>query len=177
MLESFLHLCYTVCVMVGISAESPSGIENCVEKRDFYGAIPAHIVLFAQLLNGGHFMKFEALTSQGADSSLLQEEYKQAREIGKLRLGGQHLYFRAGLKTYYLPYADIRRYFRRVMQVPARMCCGKGNFEIENLVICGDRGELAQIQLPGAKAAKAVMECLAELAPEAAVGRSAEAPQ
>ena len=119
-------------------------------------------------------MKFESLASQAADPSLLQEEYKQAREIGKLRLGNRNLFFRVGLKAYHIPYADIRRYFRRVMQVPAKMCCGNGNFEIENLVICGDAGELAQIQLPGAKAAKIVMDCLAELAPDAAVGRAAE---
>ena len=122
-------------------------------------------------------MKFESLTSSAVDSSVLQMEYKQAREIGKLRLGQQHLYFRTGLKSYYLPYQDITRYFRRVMQVPARMCCGKGNFEIENLVICGDSGELAQVQLPGAKAAKIVMEYLAELAPNAAVGTVKDAPR
>ena len=119
-------------------------------------------------------MKFESLTSPEADTSALQEEYKQAREIGKLRLGQRHLYFRSGLKSYYIPYSDIQRYFRRVMRVPAKMCCGKGDFEIENLVICGEKGELAQIQLPGQKAARIVMECLAELAPNAAVGAAKE---
>lgn len=121
-------------------------------------------------------MKFEALASLTDNPSLLQEEYKQAREIGKLRLGRKHLYFRAGLKLYYMPYTDLKRYFRRVMQVPAKMCCGKGNFEIENLVLCGDSGELAQIQLPGSKAARIVMECLAECAPDAAVGPLKAAP-
>ena len=120
-------------------------------------------------------MKFESLASQALDASLLQEEYKQAREIGKLRLGERNLYVRAGLKSYYVPYSDIRRYFRRVMQVPAKLCCGNGNFEIEHLVICGDGRELIQVQLPGAKAARIVMECLAELAPNAAVGRAPEA--
>lgn len=119
-------------------------------------------------------MKFESLTSLEADISALQEECKQAREIGKLRLGQRHLYFRSGLKSYYIPYSDIQRYFRRVMRVPAKMCCGKGDFEIENLVICGEKGELAQIQLPGQKAARIVMECLAELAPNAAVGAAKE---
>ena len=122
-------------------------------------------------------MKFESLTAPAAETSPLQEEYKQAREIGKLRLGRQHLYVRTGLKSYYLPYSDITRYFRRVMQVPAKLCCGKGDFEIENLVICGERGELAQIQLPGLKAAKIVMEALAELAPDAAVGRANDEPR
>ena len=126
---------------------------------------------------GGLSMKFESLTSPAADTTALQEEYRHAREIGKLRLGQQHLYFRTGLKSYYLPYQDITRYFRRVMQVPAKLCCGKGDFEIENLVICGERGELAQIQLPGLKAAKIVMESLAELAPNAAVGHAKDNPQ
>ena len=119
-------------------------------------------------------MRFEPLTAADRPDGL-REEYGQAREIGKLRLGDERLYFRAGLKTYYIPYVDIRRYFRRVMQVPARMCCGRGNFEIENLVICGeDDRELAQIQLPGAKAGKIVMEQLKKLAPHAAVGRPKE---
>ena len=119
-------------------------------------------------------MKFQPLTRPGEDAALLREEHRQAREIGTLRLGQENLYFRAGLKVYYIPYGDIRRYFRRVMQVPAKLCCGKGDFEIENLVICGEGGELAQVQLPGAKAARIVMERMAELAPAAAVGRSRE---
>lgn len=119
-------------------------------------------------------MKFEPLALSVEDRDLLREEYRQAREIGNLRLGQQNLYFRAGLKVYYIPYGDIRRYFRRVMRVPAKLCCGRGDFEIENLVVCGESGELAQIQLPGAKAARIVMERMAELAPGAAAGRAKE---
>lgn len=119
-------------------------------------------------------MKFEPLTLPVEDRTLLREEYRQAREIGSLHFGQDNLYFRAGLKVYYIPYGDIHRYFRRVMQVPAKLCCGRGDFEIENLVICGESGELAQVQLPGTKAARIVMERMAELAPNAAVGRSKE---
>lgn len=119
-------------------------------------------------------MKFEPLTLPVEDITSLREEYRRAREIGNLRLGQENLYFRAGLKVYYIPYGKIRRYFRRVMRVPAKLCCGKGDFEIENLVICGESGELAQVQLPGAKAARIVMERMAELAPNAAVGRFKE---
>ena len=112
-------------------------------------------------------MRFTPLAGGETDSALLNEEYKAAREIGKLRLGAERLYFRAGLKTWFIPYSQIRRYFRRVMQIPAKLCCGKGNFDIESLVLCGDEGELAQIQLPGTKAAKIVMEQLKTLAPGA----------
>ena len=116
-------------------------------------------------------MRFEPLTAAAPDPAALRGEYRQAGEIGKLRLGERTLFFRSGLRVYYVPYADIRRYFRRVMCVPAKLCCGQGTFELEYLVLCGDRGELAQIGLPGAKAAKAVMERMAQLAPDAAAGR------
>lgn len=119
-------------------------------------------------------MKFYPLTTAEAAAGALASEYAAAREIGKLRLGELRLYFRAGRKVYYIPYKDVRRCFRRVQLVPAKMCCGKGNFEIENLVICGDAGELCQIQLPGTRAARILMEELERLIPEAEFGRPTE---
>ena len=66
--------------------------------------------------------------------------------------------------------------FRRVLAVPAKLCCGKGDFEIENLVICGENDqELAQVQLPGRKAAQILMEELKNRVPEAEFGRPPEA--
>ena len=119
-------------------------------------------------------MKFNPLTASQVEESQLASEYKAAREIGKIRLGELRLYFKKGLAVYYIPYHDIHRLFRRVVAVPAKLCCGKGDFEIENLVICGENDvELAQIQLPGVKAAKILMEELKVLVPEAEFGRPA----
>lgn len=119
----------------------------------------------------GRNMKFYPLTDTQVDSDQLASEYKAAREIGKIKLGELRLYFKAGLKTYYIPYHDITRLFRRVMEVPAKLCCGKGDFEIEHLVICGPGDkELAQIQLPGTKAARILMDELKQLVPEAEIG-------
>jgi len=53
------------------------------------------------------------------------------------------------------------------MLVPARLCCGRGELEVENLVICTDAGEAAQIQLPGAKAGKLLLEELKKRLPDA----------
>ncbi len=116
-------------------------------------------------------MKFYPLASIETDGQALSSEYAGGRTVGKLRLGDTRLYFNVGRKVYYLPYTDLRRCFRRVQLVAAKLCCGKGNIEVENLVICGDEGELAQIQLPGARAGKAVMEELRQLAPHAEFGR------
>lgn len=119
-------------------------------------------------------MKFYPLESAQAEPDELASEYNAAREVGKLRLGELRLYFRAGRKIYYIPYKNIRRCFRRVQLVPAKLCCGKGDLEVENLVICGDSGELAQIQLPGTRAAKILMEDLQKRIPEAEFGRPSE---
>ena len=134
------------------------------------------------------------------DDVALTEAYKAGHAVGVLRVGSEHLFFRVGLKNYAVPYAEITRCFRRVMQVPARMCCGKGNFQVENLVICGraedadetadvaaagaaaaietlPEVELAQIQLPGAKAAKLVLEELKVKLPHAAFGAPSKTPE
>lgn len=116
-------------------------------------------------------MKFYPLTDTTDNIDTLQAEYKDAQEIGKLRLGTGRLYFRSARKIYYIPYTEIYRYFRRVMLVPAKLCCGKGDFAVEHLVICDTEKELAQIQIPGAHAAKVLMERMSMLAPNAIVGK------
>ena len=112
-------------------------------------------------------MKFQALTSVTVDKNLLVTEYKSGREIGIVKLGETCLFFRKKLKIYYIPYTAINRCFRRVMTVPATLCCGKGNFEIEHLVVHSGDKEVAQIQLPGTKAARILMDELKVRVPEA----------
>ena len=118
-------------------------------------------------------MKFYPLTDRQAGDDELTAEYKTAREIGRVRLGELHLFLRTGTKKYFIPYRDVRRCFRRVQLIPAKMCCGRGDFEVENLVVCGEAGELIQVQLPGTRAAKLLMEELERLIPEAEFGKPA----
>ena len=115
-------------------------------------------------------MKFYPLTTELAPE-VVAAGYKEGREIGKSRLGAKALYFRDKLKVYYIPYEDISRVFRRVLLIPAKMCCGKGDFEVENIVICSGERELAQIQLPGERAGKIMLEDLSKRAPQAEVGK------
>ena len=115
-------------------------------------------------------MKFYTLASELA-SEVVVAGYKEGREIGKARLGDKCLYFRDKMKVYYIPYEDITRVFRRVLLIPAKMCCGKGDFEVENMVVCTAEGEKAQIQLPGERAGKIMLQELARLAPHAEVGK------
>ncbi len=105
-------------------------------------------------------MKFYPVTEEKGTGSApdLEREYREAHSVGAVRVGETVLFVKARLKNYYIPYTDIRRCFRRVQLVPAKMCCGKGEFQIENLVLEGDAGELAQVQLPGTKAARLLMD-------------------
>ena len=111
-------------------------------------------------------MKLYALDGTPSKEKELLTEFQEAREIGALKIGEANLFFRVRLRQYYIPFTDIKRCFRRVYVVPATMCCGKGNLDVENLVIQGEAGELAQIQLPGTKAAKEVIRVLRQKLPE-----------
>lgn len=103
-------------------------------------------------------MRYSALSSVEVDRKVLSEEYRSGREIGVIRLGESCLFFRRKLTVYYIPYTEVHRCFRRVMSIPATLCCGKGNFDIEHLVVVNNDNEVAQIQLPGTKAAKILMD-------------------
>ncbi len=115
-------------------------------------------------------MKYCALASTEENTEALRAEYRAAQEIGRLRLGIERLYFRFARRVFYIPYTEIYRYFRRVMLVPAKLCCGRGDLAVEHLVICDAGKELAQIELPGSHAAKVVMERMQSLAPNALSG-------
>lgn len=124
-------------------------------------------------------MKFFPLNGTAAQDgkTALLSEYSAAKEIGPVRLGELCLYFRVGRRVYYIPYRDVRRCFRRVQLIPARAFRRQSELRVENLVICGDTGELAQIQLPGTEAAKQLMEELEHRIPEAEFGKPAQEPR
>ena len=117
-----------------------------------------------------------------ADAASLTAEYRAGRGVGVITLGENHFFFRKFLTLYYIPYQQISRYFRRVETVPARIGCCGGELRVENIVLCAvntagvREREIAQIQLPGEKAARVLMEELRRLAPHAAAGKDAPPP-
>jgi len=111
-------------------------------------------------------LRFCSLTSSSAEKASLEADYKNGREIGIIRLGEKALFFRKHFKIFYVSYNELTRCFRRVLSVPAKLCCGKGEFVIENLVIYTGETEAAQIQLPGTKAARILIEELKKKSPD-----------
>ena len=101
-------------------------------------------------------MMFFPLKNKIAERKILRMEYKAAKATGVVRMGQTIFFFRQGLKVYYITYEEIVKCFRRVMVISAG--AEKGSMELETLVIADNERELAQIQLPGAGAAKQLLE-------------------
>lgn len=110
-------------------------------------------------------MMFYPLKKVISERKLLRAEYKAAKATGVVRLGQNIFFFRQGLKVYYITYEEIVKCFRRVMMISAGG--EKGNMKLETLVIADEERELAQIQLPGVDAAKALFEELKGKMPHA----------
>lgn len=110
-------------------------------------------------------MKFHSLASS-TEEQLLRTDFQGAHEIGSVAVGDQNLFFRRLLKTYYIPYADIRRCFRRVSEVPAKLGCCSGSYDTESLVVYTDQGEAAEIPLPDTRAARVLIEELKSKMPQ-----------
>ena len=117
------------------------------------------------------FEKYHPLT-QTADNAVLKAEHSAGRTIGNVVLGNTYFFFKEKRKICYIPYTDITRVFRRVVLVQTKMCCGKGNLEVENIVVCTEQGEVAQVQLPGARAGVIMLEEIGKRAPHVAIGKA-----
>ena len=50
------------------------------------------------------------------------------------------------------------------------MCCANGQLQLENIVLCNKKEELIQIDLPGLKAAEAVIEEIKKNNPDVKIG-------
>lgn len=104
------------------------------------------------------------------DNSLLKEEFKAGRELGKVCLGKEHFFFRTKLTMNYISYSNIYRVFRRVQCVNVRMCCSNGELQLNNIVICSKATELAMVDLPNEESANAILKYFEENWPKVKIG-------
>ena len=100
-------------------------------------------------------MIFCSLTESKRERSNVSADFKTAKSIGVVRLGSECFFFRRWFKIYYVAYEEMTRCFRRVLLIP--VAGGKKNMRLETVVIVDKKGELAQIQIPGAHAAKTLL--------------------
>ncbi|WP_295741728.1 hypothetical protein [uncultured Oscillibacter sp.] len=113
-------------------------------------------------------MKFCPLKTAAAEPSTLAPEYRAAKKMDVFRMGERHLFFRRKMRVCYIAYAEIDRFFRRVLQVPIRVSCCGGEMGVEHIVLSSGGEELAVILLADPRMAPPVMEELKARAPHAA---------
>lgn len=115
-------------------------------------------------------MKFIPIIDEEIDLTKLKNEYKNGRAVGKVTLGSQHFFFKQKFSVKYIAFADIYRAFRRVQCVNVRMCCANGELQLNNIVICSKKEELAMIDFSTEKEAVAVLEYMEQNWPEIKIG-------
>lgn len=117
-------------------------------------------------------MKFLSITeTESLDEEILKSEFEQAHEIGKIKLGDNILFVKKSFKVYYVSYSNIYRAFRRIKAVPAKICCGKGEIRLEYIVLCSNKDEFCEIDLPDERASTATLEELSKKAPSIKIGK------
>jgi hypothetical protein len=106
-------------------------------------------------------MIFKSVVPSDVPSDVLKKEYKnrEDKEVANVKLSTNYLFFKTGFRTYFIAYKDIHRFFRRVVMVSAKIGCCNGEMPVDYVVICDQNDkELIQIQMPGEKAAKALID-------------------
>lgn len=116
-------------------------------------------------------MKFKPeIPDSPLSAALLEPDYAQAKNMGKIHLGEQCLYFRKFSGTSYLPYSQIVRAWLRQEEVKARMCCATANFDQFYVVMdCAD-GQQRRGQVPDKASGQACLDHIAAQNPAVKIG-------
>ena len=116
-------------------------------------------------------MKFKPEISDSPLSApLLEQDYAQAQNMGKVQLGEQCLYLRKFSGTSYLPYGQIVRAWLRQEEVKARMCCGTANFDQFYLVVSYGGGRERRGHVAGKAEGQRCLDRVAAQNPEVKIG-------
>lgn len=90
-------------------------------------------------------IKLTALDKTPISDAALSADFRAAEKYGRFWVGREGLYYRDGLKKYYVPMDAIDHAFTRVREVNTHCCCGKYNMYTYSLVLRSGEKELAEI--------------------------------
>lgn len=100
----------------------------------------------------------------------LEADLQQARNMGKVRLGEQVLFFSRFAGGTYMPYSEIRHAYLRQEEVNAKLCCGRANFDQFYLMLLGSDGVLRKHQVADMARGKLALEHIAQRNPDCLIG-------
>ena len=116
-------------------------------------------------------MKFKPeISGEVLPAETLEQDFAQARNMGKVHLGENCLFFRKFSGTSYLPYVQIVRAWLRQEEVKARMCCATANFDQFFLVMACADGQERRGQVIDKDTGKAALDYIAAKNPDVKIG-------
>lgn len=116
-------------------------------------------------------MKFKPeLTGAVLPAEVLEQDYAQARSMGKVYLGEVCLYLRKFSGVSCLPYSQITRAWLRQEEVKARMCCATANFDQFYVVLACTDGQERRGQVLDKDTGQRCLNHITAQNPQAAIG-------
>lgn len=105
------------------------------------------------------------------EKKALKAEIKAGQAFGKVCLGENHFFLRKKFTYLYISYSNVYRAFRRVQCVNFKIGRSDGQLQVNNIVLCSNKAELAMIDLPDEEAAKTVLKYFEENWPKVKIGK------
>ena len=115
-------------------------------------------------------MRFKAESSIVLSPEALASDLSSARELGKVRLGQECVYFTKFSGTGYLPYGQVAGAWLRQEEVNANLCCGRANFDQFFLMVQCREGKLLKAEVPNKDLGKEALSLLSAANPDIEIG-------
>lgn len=116
-------------------------------------------------------MKFKPEIPDAAlPDQALEQDFSQAQNLGKVRLGEQCLFLKKFSGVSYLPYGQIVRAWLRQEEVNARLCCGTANFDQFYVVMACTDGQERRGQVENKADGQSCLDHIAARNPDVKIG-------
>ena len=115
-------------------------------------------------------MKYKPEFPTALTEQELEVDLRQARNVGKIKLGEQVLFFSRFAGGTYMPYSEVVHAYLRQEEVTAKMCCGRANFDQFYLMLMGSDGKLRKHQVADMARGRLALEHIAQRNPGCLIG-------
>ena len=119
-------------------------------------------------------MGFRVLSPPSLSQEALKQDFQQARDLGKVRLGQSGCYFTRFSGNLCLPYDHIARAWLRQEEVNANLCCGRANFDQFFLMVRDRSGTVHKGEVLSKELGKEALALISERDPEVEIGYQKE---
>lgn len=115
-------------------------------------------------------MKFKSETGNSLPQGDLEEQYRQAVDLGKVRAGEHCLFYPKFSYVGCLPYEELRQVYLRKEEVVTRLCCGTADLSPIFVMVVGTDGQTRKTEIRNKEMGQALLDHVAKCAPHVEIG-------